>query len=130
MILLIRRIRGQPRDHIFSDPPTEGLSSQGRSGNFARTGRELRGGGGWRGSPSSTANNPGQADLLRRANHKSPYPPLDRAVAKALRQSRGGLRRRMLQARRVARLDFTPQRCSLTVSDGDIARRRRFTFLI
>src|SRR5262245_19955519 len=71
-----------------------------------------------------------QADLLRRANHKSPYPPLDRAVAKALRQSRGGLRRRMLQARRVARLDFTPQRCSLTVSDGDIARRRRFTFLI
>jgi len=58
MILLIRRIRGRPRDHIFSDPPTEGLLSQGEAEIFARTGRELRSGGVWRGSASSMANNP------------------------------------------------------------------------
>jgi len=48
MILLIRRIRGRARDHIFNRPPTEGLLVATAHRNFARSDRELRSGGGER----------------------------------------------------------------------------------
>jgi len=65
----------------------------------------------------------------RYAAHNRPDPPFDRAIAKPARESRGGLRRRMFEARSVAGLDFIAQRRSFAKTNGRIARRRRFAFL-
>ena len=67
---------------------------------------------------------------LRSANHKGPDASFDRAVAKAARQRRSRLCRRMFEAGSIARLDFIAQRRTFAETDGRIARRRRFAFLV
>jgi hypothetical protein len=68
--------------------------------------------------------------MLVRSDHKRAYPPLDRSVAKALRQRRGGVRGRAFEPGRIVRFDFIAQRRALAIGDGRVVRRARSAFLV